>query len=94
LLLPFPNPNDGKEPLTFYYRLDKPADKVQLKVYTTAFRKLYENADVPAEAGVHLYTLRWDRTGLNLANGLYYLVLIRKEGSEETRETMKLIIRR
>jgi hypothetical protein len=45
-------------------------------------------------AGQNKYTLDWGHAGLNIANGLYYVVLYFKTGKSETHQVMKLLIQR
>ncbi len=88
----FPNPIKDNTPLSFYYNLSAPADQVKVKVFTTAFRKIYEQDRLPTTVGMHPYQLNWIQSGLNLANGLYYVVLERSSGGQETNQVMKLLI--
>ncbi len=89
----WPNPWNGSAPLAFYHTLNQAADSVRLKLYTVAFRKVYENDHLAATAGQHLYTLGWNQLG-NIANGLYYLVVEEVRGGRETHKVMKLLILR
>jgi endoglucanase len=88
----FPNPWDGNVPLSFYHHLDEEAGSVRLRLYTVAFRMVYEKGGLPTTVGHHLYTL--DGNDLkNLSHGLYYVVLsVEKEGEEVDRKVMKLLI--
>ncbi len=90
----FPNPLMGPGPLQFYYRVDSPTDQVKVKVFTTAFRKIDEDDALPATPGPHLYTLDLNRSGLSVANGLYYVVLYFRIGGQETHQVMRLLVQR
>ena len=92
--LPYPNPADMTEPLSFYYSVAPNTQQVKLKIFTTAFRKIFEDEQLPNGAGQHLYKLDWDKTRLNIANGLYFGVIYFKSDSGEIRKAMKILIRR
>ncbi len=94
----WPNPWDGSQPVSFYHPLSTPADSVHLKVYTSAFRKIYE--DDSLEAGKNqpnnwqtAYSLSWNQLG-GVANGLYYVVLEEWRGGNMSRKVIKFIILR
>ncbi len=88
----FPNPVKDGTPLSFYYNLTSPADQVKVKLFTLAFRKIYEDDTLPAGVGTWKYSLGWGNA--NLANGLYYVALYVKTGGSETHKVMKLLIQR
>ncbi len=90
----FPNPVKDGTPLSFYYNLTSPATQVKVKIFTLAFRKVFEDDTPPATVGQWKYTLNWGNANLNLANGLYYVVLSVNNGSSETHQVMKLLIQR
>ena len=95
LTLLFPNPVRDQSALNFYYTITSPVDKVELKVFTLADRKIYEDDTAITSLGQHQYILNWSNQGLNIANGLYYLVLAYKTGGVETRQAvMKLLVLR
>ena len=55
---------------------DKPHDYVTVKVYTTAFRMVYENTSRFVPAGVFGFDLDPGQfKGSSSANGLYYVVV-------------------
>ena len=90
---PWPDSSNPGDTLSFYYQNDQAADLVKLKIYTLAYRKIYEDDSLPTGQGSPgPQTL--NVTNLNLANGLYYFVLVRKTGSHETQKVMKVLIRR
>jgi hypothetical protein len=89
----FPNPLRDDSPVGFYYSADSPTDTIAVKLYTPAFRKIHEEGPSPAAAGQRFYSLDSDRINV-LSNGLYYVVVVRRGGGRETREIMKLLIRR
>jgi parallel beta-helix repeat protein len=87
----WPNPWDGKSPLSFYYMADGTDDSVCLKLYTVASRKIFEDAHLDATAGQHLYRT----TGHLLdvpADGLYFLVLEKTRAGRKTGKVFKLVI--
>ncbi len=88
----FPNPIRDQTPLNFYYHLDSNNDWVKVKIFTTSFRKIYEQDSLPFKQGTHPYQLNWAQSGLNPANGLYYVVLDRLNGGHESLQIMKLLI--
>jgi len=89
----WPNPWDGSAPLTFYHTISQPVDLVRLKLYTLAFRKVYEDDSQPTSVKQQIYTLDWNKIG-NVANGLYYLVVDEVRGRQETQQVIKLLIHR
>ncbi|HJT23551.1 MAG TPA: cellulase family glycosylhydrolase, partial [bacterium] len=93
--IPWPNPWDGNQPVTIQHSLSTPADWVHLKVYTLSFRKIYENnnLDNGQTNPFPIYTLSWDQIG-NVANGLYYIVIVEKRGRHQTQKVLKLLVRR
>jgi len=89
----FPNPWNGTVPLALYHMVNQAVDSVRLKIYTVAFRKIYEDDTLAASAGQHLYALDRDKAG-NLSNGLYYLVMDEVSGGKEHPQIFKLLILR
>jgi hypothetical protein len=87
----FPNPFIGTGPVKLSYQLSGSADQVEVKVFTLAFRKIFEDDSLATASGGHLYTLNWGLNNLNVADGLYYVVLIIKTGGSETHKVMKLL---
>lgn len=79
---------------SFYYNLTSPADQVKVKLFTLAFRKIYEDGTLPVGMGQWKYSLDWGKANLNLANGLYYVGLYIKNGGSETHQVMKLLVKR
>jgi hypothetical protein len=79
---------------SFYYTVPSNVDQAQVKIFTTAFRKIYEDDTLPTAVGQAQYTLDWGKAGLNPANGLYYVVLCFKSGGAETYQVMKLLVLR
>jgi hypothetical protein len=69
-------------------------DEVKVKIYTTAFRKVFEQDGLSTQPGTTLVTLDWSTQGIDLANGLYYVVLSSKSGGKETRQVMKMLVLR
>jgi hypothetical protein len=71
--------------------LQSPADSVNIKVFTTAFRKVAEQTYSQVPAGVSTLSIDLkDKTGVPLANGLYYVVVRTPAG----RTIAKLLILR
>ncbi len=96
--IPWPNPWNGSQPISFYHTLSTPADSVALKIFTIAFRKIYENNNLATGAGEPnnwqtTYTLSWNQLG-NVANGLYYVVVEERRGGNVKRTIMKLLVLR
>jgi hypothetical protein len=87
---PFPNPSTGT-PITF--NIQAPTEsEVTLDVFTLAFRKIYGQT-------THIYgpqTLQWnlkDLSGVQVANGLYY-VRIHVAGGQSATKVFKVLILR
>jgi hypothetical protein len=90
--VPYPNPDNGIAPVVFFHNLTQPADRVILKIYSLAYRKIYEDDTLPTTLGQNQYSLDWKKSGLNLSNGLYYFVLIEKRQSKESKTIMKVLL--
>ncbi len=90
----FPNPILQGTQVQFYYNLPAAVDEVKVKVFTSAFRKIFEGTGPSIQPGTYLYSWDWSARGLDLANGLYYLVVTAKTGGKETRKVMKLLVLR
>jgi hypothetical protein len=90
----YPNPLEGGGYPSFRYRLDSPADEVRLRIYSVAFRKVFEDAGLPTAPGVHLHVLDWGSAARDLSNGLYYVVVTVRSGDGEDRRIMKMVVRR
>lgn len=93
-LIPFPNPTDGKQPISFFYNVTGPATEVDLRVFTVANRLIFKDLDLATGAGQHTYSLNWVGRGLNPANGLYYFVLDIKNNGQRSRQIMKVLVGR
>ena len=94
--VPFPNPNRGLQPVSFYHTLSEAADKVTLKIYTVAYRKVLERQydSQYLTPGQHLFTLNLADPALNLSNGMYYFVLITETNGNEKKRVIKVILRK
>lgn len=90
----YPNPLTGDQPVNFNYNVTAAVDQVKVKIFTVSFRKIYEDDTLSTVLGPNKYTLDWGKKGLNIANGLYYVVLVYKTGGKETHQVMKLLIQR
>jgi len=67
---PFPNPSSGL-PITFNIQTPDQAT-VMLEVFTLAFRRIYDET-IPVYGSQNLYWDLKDRTGTQVADGLYYV---------------------
>jgi hypothetical protein len=77
--------------VTIQISLSSPADRVQILLYTTAFRRVNEITLPGVPAGTSNLSLPLtDRKGNPLANGLYYVVVRSPQG----RFILKLLILR
>ena len=71
----YPNPVKGGGPAELQVVLNQPQDYLTVKVFTTSFRKVYEDNVKTVPAGVFQYGLDTTRfEGGAAANGLYYVV--------------------
>jgi flagellar hook assembly protein FlgD len=87
----YPNPVMGSGPVSLQVVLQNPADSVDIKVFTIAFRKVTEQTESQVPAGVSTFAVDLkDKTGVPLANGLYYMVVKTPQG----RTVLKLLILR
>jgi hypothetical protein len=87
---PYPNPSTGS-PITINVQVPGPST-VTLDVFTLAFRKIYSQATQVTGSE----NLQWDLkdvSGVQVANGLYY-VRIRVSGSQSTTKILKVLILR
>lgn len=96
--VPFPNPwpdkNDLSAPLQFNYLNSQQEDQVALKIYTLAFRKVFEDDGLTTAPGSYAYVVNWSSINATLANGLYYFVIETKSGKNLNRKIMKVLIER
>jgi hypothetical protein len=77
----FPNPAQGPGPVTLQFWLGSSAPRVEIKIFTTAFRMVREMSLANAPAGINQVTLDLlDKWGAPLANGLYYVVVVTPQG--------------
>ena len=80
-LLIYPNPYFGSGPVSIQFVLNNSVGRVNLKLFTTAFRKVRETSIQNAPAGlVQAQFSMVDDYGTPLANGLYYLVVTAPQG--------------
>lgn len=89
----WPNPWNGSQPVSVYHNLPTAPAWVHLKVYTLAFRKIYEDDSLSTDPPQQVYSLSWNQLG-NVADGLYYVVIEEKRGKKINRTIFKLLIRR
>lgn len=72
----WPNPLKGKGPTNLRVIFNEPHDYVIVKVFTTAYRKVYETRINFVSGGLFTYSLEpANFNGSAAANGLYYVVL-------------------
>ncbi len=90
----YPNPVKNGTSVNFSYNVTGPTNQVEVKMFTLAFRKIYEDDTLSTALGSHSYTLDWGNTGSNIANGLYYVVLDFKSSGSETHQLMKLLVQK
>jgi hypothetical protein len=96
--VPYPNPwpdkNNPSAPLQFNYTNSQQAGQVDLKIYTLAFRKVFEDDGLMTAPGSYSYVMDWAKLNDVLANGLYYFVIETNPGANPTRKIMKVLIER
>jgi hypothetical protein len=90
---PWPNLQYPGPTISFYYQNDQTEDAVQLKIFTLSFRKIYEDDTLRTSQGPQPPEVV-NVANLNLANGLYYFVLVTKSGGHQNQKVMKVLIRR
>jgi len=83
----YPNPATGSGPVSIRLPNYSGTAKVEVKVFTTAFRMVNEFT-VSQEGGMDIALPLTNRSGAPLANGLYYVVVTTPEG----RAVEKLLI--
>lgn len=72
----FPNPLRDDETVHLDIPFDKPHDYVMVSIFTTAFRKIYENTSRFVPDGIFTKDLNIkDVKGSVAADGLYYVVI-------------------
>jgi hypothetical protein len=76
-LFMFPNPVPGLSSVSLQIVFTEPHDYVEIKVFTLALRKIYDDRVNYAPAGVFNYSLDLSKLKGNLpvANGLYYVLV-------------------
>lgn len=85
----YPNPLRGNGPAELQIPLNQAQDYLRVKVFTTSFRKVYEDTVKTVPAGVFIYGLDSTRfEGGLAANGIYYVVLT----TPSNRWILKLLI--
>jgi hypothetical protein len=84
-----PNPN---QPLKFNYSNSQQENQVALKIYTVAFRKVFEDNGLPTAPGNSTYQVPINN--MNLSNGLYFFVIETKGGGSTNWQIMKVLILR
>jgi hypothetical protein len=87
----YPNPVQDGSPIHVGYLLNQGAQQVKLKIFTLAFRKIYEDDNLSTAAGGQVYTLIGSRLG-NTANGVYYVVIYFNYGGQVTHQVMKMLV--
>jgi len=86
---PYPNPVVGPSPVSFCVDLPQPS-LVQLGIFTTAFRKIYDRHLTLLGQNILDWDLR-DQWGAPVANGLYYL-RIQVTGPQPAVRVFKILV--
>lgn len=74
--VPFPNPDRGNLPVTVAFVLQNQTPNLDVKMFTTAFRKVWHTQMTNVAAGYTRIPLPLNVPGgINLANGIYYIVV-------------------
>ncbi len=74
--MPFPNPDLGTLPVNVAFVLQNLTPNLEIKMFTTAFRKVWHTTLQNVPAGYNQVPLPLNIPGgLNLANGIYYIVV-------------------
>jgi hypothetical protein len=74
--VPFPNPDLGTLPVNVAFVLQNLTPNLEIKMFTTAFRKVWHTTLQNVPAGYNQVPLPLNIPGgLNLANGIYYIVV-------------------
>lgn len=85
----YPNPLRDNGLATLQVVLNKPQEYLTVKVFTTAFRKVFADTVKTVPSGIFLYGLDTSRfQGSTAANGLYYVVIT----TPSNRWNLKLLI--
>lgn len=87
---PYPNPSDGTNPVTVALWLTGPS-KVTWGVFTTAFRKIYEENDTLNGAAWIQWNLK-DKKGSKVSAGVYYIRVEVQTGTTKTRKILKVLV--
>lgn len=88
-------PNPFSEDTHFTFNLTQPAEKVTIKIYTTAGRLIHTIEHYGLTAGFN--QLVWDgkdMDGDKLANGVYLYKIIARSGNNQTEKIEKLVVMR
>jgi hypothetical protein len=70
----FPNPIKGDDPIQIAVYFSQPHDYVTVKIFTTAYRKIYQRTWPYVPAGAYSLTLD-DFNAQATSNGLFYAVI-------------------
>ena len=71
----YPNPLKGPGPIHLELTFDQPHDYVTVKIFTTAFRKVYEGSSQFVPSGLFVMDIDPDHfKGSSAANSLYYVI--------------------
>jgi len=77
----YPNPPTGSAPVSIQFLMPTAAAEVDLKVFTTAFRKINQVSYPNIPAGLVTLSLPvTDEKGAPLANGVYYVLVTTRQG--------------
>jgi hypothetical protein len=70
----WPNPVKGEGPVNLWVSFSEPHDYVTIKIFTTAYRKIYQRSWNYVQSGNYTLTLD-DLKVSTMGNGLYYAVV-------------------
>jgi hypothetical protein len=88
------HPNPFSDETWFTYVLTQPVESVEIKIYTSAGRRIYHLKDVPARQGYN--EILWDgadKNGKEVANGVYfYKIIARTQDGKRVNEIRKLAV--
>jgi hypothetical protein len=87
----YPNPNTGG-PLQISYSLAGNVQQVEVQIFTLAYRKIFQDGTLMTTAGNHIYSVDLAQNGIDLANGLYYVLFTIHAPSGMKRKILKWII--
>jgi hypothetical protein len=79
--IPYPNPYNGTGIIRIHVVLNQSMPFVTLRIYTTAYRQVFESTEGPFGIGSQTLEISMQNLqSMNLANGIYYLVVSTPHG--------------